>query len=251
MDVVRIGLSIRALRRRRRWTQQRLAQEAELARSTIARIETGHADQVTGRFLTRVAAALGATVSVRVLWHGESLDRLLDASHADLTNRVLELLDDLGWQALPEVSYNNYGERGSIDILAFHPPTRSLLVIEIKSVVPDLQSMLGTLDRKARIALAVARGRGWQASSVSRLLVLPDDRTARRRVDRHRMTFDTVLPARTAAVRRWLAAPTGRLAGILFLSDVHHTVTRHRVSAVAGRDRAGPGARRDTARHQK
>ena len=251
MDVVRVGLSFRALRRRRRWTQQRLAQEANVARSTIARIETGHADQATGRVLIRVAAALGATVSVRVLWHGEGLDRLLDAAHADLTNRVLELLSGLGWQALPEVSFNNYGERGSIDILAFHEPTRSLLVIEIKSVVPDLQSMLGTLDRKARIAMKVARGRGWQASSVSRLLVLPDDRTARRRVDRHGMTFDTVLPARTAAVRRWLAAPVGRLAGILFLSDVHHTVTRHRVSAVADRDRAGSCARRDIGRPQK
>jgi len=248
MDVVRIGLSIRALRRRRRWTQQRLAQEADLARSTIARIETGHADQATVATLIRVAAALGATVSVRVLWHGEGLDRLLDAAHADLTNRVLGLLGDLGWQALPEVSFNNYGERGSIDILAFHEPTRSLLVIEIKSVVPDLQSMLGTLDRKVRIALAVARERGWQAANVSRLLVLPDDRTARRRVDRHRITFDAVLPARTAAVRRWLAAPIGRLAGVLFLSDVHHTVTRHRVSAVAERDRAGSGARRDTGR---
>ena len=251
MDVVRIGLSFRALRRRRRWTQQRLALEADLARSTIARIETGHADEATVRTLIRVATALGATVSVRVLWHGEGLDRLLDAAHADLTDRMLELLGDLGWQALPEVSFNNYGERGSIDILAFHEPTRSLLVIEIKSVVPDLQSMLETLDRKARVALAVARGRGWQATSVSRLLVLPDDRTARRRVDRHRMTFDTVLPARTAAVRRWLAAPIGRLAGILFLSGVRHAVTRHRVAAVADRARAGSYARRDTGRDQE
>jgi transcriptional regulator with XRE-family HTH domain len=250
MDVVRFGLSIRALRRRKRWTQQRLALETDLARSTIARIETGHADEATVRTLTRVAAALGATVNVRVLWHGEGLDRLLDASHADLTDRVLELLGDLGWQAVPEVSFNNYGERGSIDILAFHEPTGALVVIEIKSVVPDLQSMLETLDRKVRVALALAHGRGWQATSVSRLLVLPDDRTARRRVDRHRMTFDAVLPARTAAVRRWLAAPLGRLAGILFLSDVHHTVTRHRVSAIAGRDRAGSCAGRRTGGHQ-
>jgi transcriptional regulator with XRE-family HTH domain len=250
MDVVRFGLSIRALRRRKRWTQQRLSVETDLARSTIARIETGHADEATVRTLTRVAAALGATVNVRVLWHGEGLDRLLDSAHADLADCMLKLLGDLGWQGVPEVSFNNYGERGSIDILAFHEPTGSLVVIEIKSVVPDLQSMLETLDRKERVALALARGRGWQATSVSRLLVLPDDRTARRRVDRHRMTFDAVLPARTAAVRRWLAAPVGRLAGILFLSDVHHAVTRHRVSAVADRDRASFSSRRDTRRHQ-
>ena len=40
-----------------------------------------------------------------------------------------------------EVSFSVYGERGSIDILAFHASTGSLLVIEIKSVVPDMQSI--------------------------------------------------------------------------------------------------------------
>src|SRR6059036_3670273 len=113
MDVVRVGHSIRALRRRRRWTQQRLADEAEVSRSAIVRIETGLADRVTLSMLIRVANALGATINVRVLWHGEGLDRLLDASHAELTDRVLRSLSHLGWQAVPEVSFNDYGDRGS------------------------------------------------------------------------------------------------------------------------------------------
>jgi len=236
MDVVRLGLSMRALRRRRRWTQQRLADAADVSRPVVGRIEGGQADRVALHTLARVASTLGATLSVKVLWHGEGLDRLLDAAHADLTHEALTLLGSLGWLTATEVSFNVRGDRGTIDILAFHQPTGTLLVIEIKSVVPDLQSMLGTLDRKARVAIEVARQRGWQVTSVSRLLVLPDDRTARRRVERHRAIFDAALPSRTVDVRRWLRDPVGRLAGILFLTDVRQAVPRHRVGA--GKDPA-------------
>jgi transcriptional regulator with XRE-family HTH domain len=246
MDAVRFGQSIRALRRRRRWTQHRLAVAAGVSRPIIGRVEAGQADRVTVRTLVRVASALGASLTVRVLWHGKGLDRLLDAAHADLTDRVLQLLRDGGWLALPEVSFNLRGDRGTIDILAFHEPTGSLLVIEIKSVVPDLQAMLGTLDRKARVARDLALERGWRVMSVSRLLVLPDDRTARRRVDQHRATFEAALPSRTAEVRRWLREPTDRLAGVLFLTDAHQAVTRHRVATSKHPSR--PIARMDRAK---
>jgi hypothetical protein len=202
----------------------------DLSRPTIARIERGGADAVTIRTLVRVAAALGARVNVRILWHGEALDRLLDAAHADITDAALRLLQESGWEVATEVSFNIRGERGTIDLLAYHAETGSLLVVEIKSVVPDLQAMLGTLDRKVRLASTVARDRGWRASTVSRLLVLPDDRTARRRVDRHAAIFRSALPARTSRVRRWLKGPVGVLAGIMFLSDVNQVSARHRVS---------------------
>jgi hypothetical protein len=129
------------------------------------------------------------------------------------------------------VSFNILGERGTIDILAFHAPTGSVLVIEIKSVVPDLQAMFGTLDRKVRLASEIARQRGWRVRTVSHLLVLPDDRTARRRVEQHRATFEVALPDRTVAVQRWLRHPVGVIAGILFLTDVHHPGARHRVGS--------------------
>jgi transcriptional regulator with XRE-family HTH domain len=249
MDVVRFGRSLRALRRRRRWTQQRLADTARVSRAVIGRIENGQADRVAVHTLVRVAAALGASLSMRVLWHGEGLDRLLDAAHADLTDLVLQLLEESGWLAATEVSFNVRGERGSIDILAFHEATGSLLVIEIKSVVPDLQAMLANLDRKARVAVDVAAERGWRVSSVSRVLVLPDDRTARRRVEQHHATFEVALPSRTAHVRRWLRVPAGGPAGVLFLTDAPQAVTRHRVSSRSCHSgtvsRTGP-PRRDT-----
>jgi hypothetical protein len=150
-----------------------------------------------------------------------------------------------------EASFNIRGERGTIDILAFHRPTGSLLVIEIKSVVPDLQAMFGVLDRKARLATDIAREHGWLVRSVSRLLVLPDDRTARRRVQQHSATFEATLPARNVEVRRWLGAPAGRLAGLLFLTNDHQASARHRVAdlrRVKGRaPRTQPSGRPDGA----
>jgi transcriptional regulator with XRE-family HTH domain len=67
MDAVRFGQAIRALRRRRGWTQQRLADVVGVSRPVIGRIERGGADRVTVLTLVRVAAALGASISVRLL----------------------------------------------------------------------------------------------------------------------------------------------------------------------------------------
>ena len=181
--------------------------------------------------LVSVAAALGARVEVRLLWHGEDLDRLLDARHAGLVESTVTILASAGWSIVTEASFNVLGERGSIDVLAFHPTTGSLLVIEVKSVVPDLQAMLVGIDRKGRLAREIALDRGWRATSVSRLLVLPDDRTARRRVERYGATLRVALPARTVEVRRWIRQPDGARHGILFLSDARHPSARQRVPA--------------------
>jgi hypothetical protein len=182
-------------------------------------MERGQADRFTVRTLRRVSEALDARIDVRLLWHAEALDRLLDNRHAALVDRTIGLLTHLGWTAAAEVSFNIRGERGSIDVLAFHPATASLLVVEVKSVVPDMQAMLVALDRKGRLGREIARDRAWTATSVTRLLVLPDDRTARRRVEALAMTFRAALPARTVDVRRWLRSPVGTIHGILFLTN--------------------------------
>jgi transcriptional regulator with XRE-family HTH domain len=230
MDVIRFGLGMRALRHRRRWTQTQLAAKGNVSRSVIWRIERGHADRVSVHVLVRVAASLGARIELRLLWQGEGLDRLLDARHASLVELVVEVLTSADWLVATEVTFNIRGERGSIDILAFHPAAGSLLVIEIKSVVPDMQAMLVGIDRKARLGREIAHDRGWQVTSVTRLLVLPDDSTARRRVTQHGATIGSTLPARTADVKRWIRHPEGTMHGVLFLADARHPSTRHRVS---------------------
>ncbi|HET8785566.1 MAG TPA: hypothetical protein VFM38_08025 [Candidatus Limnocylindrales bacterium] len=183
---------------------------------------------------TDVVAALGAYLSVRVLFHGEGLDRLRDRAHAELVERLVSLLRSLGWEVATEVSFNHYGERGSIDLLAFHPATRALLVVEVKTVVPDVGGMMMTLDRKVRLASDIARERGWHAQTVSRLIVLPEDSTARRRVAAHAATFSNAFPVRNVGVRAWLRQPGAAMSGVLFLSKARGGSQRRERRAVSG-----------------
>lgn len=156
---------------------------------------------------------------MRVLFRGEALDRLRDRAHATLVDGVVAMLLALGWTVETEVSFNHYGDRGAIDILAFHPRFGALLIIEVKTVVPDLGGMLATLDRKVRIAPTIATSRGWKVTSVARLLVFPESSSARRRVASHAATFGAAFPERNDAIRRWLRAPAGPIRGLLFIAD--------------------------------
>lgn len=221
MDQVRLGLALRALRRRRGWTQARLGKAAGLSHETVSRVERGGIDGLRVGTLVGIAEALDGRVDIVVRWHGESLDRLLDAAHATLVDRTVAWLTGLGWDPAVEVTFARYGERGAIDVLARHAPTGALLVVEVKSAVPDLQSMLSSLDRKARLAPYLAAERGWAVPSVAgRLLVLPGGRTTERRLAQHRAVFAAALPDRGPSVRAWLRSPSRRgMAGIAVPPD--------------------------------
>jgi hypothetical protein len=151
---------------------------------------------------------------------------------------VTLLLRRRGWEVAPETTFSFYGERGSIDVLAFHPPTGSLLVIEVKSSIHDVQGTLAGIDRKARNALRVARERGWRVKTVSRWLVASGDSTTRRRVASHEATFRAMLPQGGDELRRWVTAPRGSTSGILFVSPSTLTGHRHRIGTKRGAPRA-------------
>ncbi len=199
----------------------------------MARVENGGADVVTPQSLDRIAQALGARVVLRLDWNGEGLDRLLDASHAAIVESTVRLLHPGGWVVRTEVTFALAGERGSVDVLAWHEPTAQLLVIEVKSVVPDAQDTLSKLDRKTRLALRIAPAT-WRARSVSSLLVIGETRTNRRRIEVLGATFDAAYPDRNVAVRRFLRSPGSRptsqpIRGLLFLPASTQANTRHRI----------------------
>src|SRR5215210_3669067 len=202
MDPVRFGRQVRALRRRRGWRQIDLASNAHLSRATISRVELGHVEEVTVRAVQAISTAMSARLDLALSWNGEALDRLLDAGHAELVEMVAGELRALNWDVAIEVSFNIRAERGSIDVLAFHPTTGVVLVVEVKSVVPDLQATLFTLDRKTRLAPEIARARGWNGRAVGRLLVIREARTSRRRVATHAQMLEAAFPARNVEVRR-------------------------------------------------
>lgn len=230
MDWVRFGRLIRALRKRRGWRQVDLAVAARVSQSVIARIELGQGDRVVARTLERVAQALGARLRVLLDWNGESLDRLIDSAHAGLVDAAATRFRAAAWEVAAEVTFWIRGERGSVDLLAWHATSRILLIVEIKSVVPDMQAMLMAIDRKVRLGREIAASRGWQPVAVGRLLVIGASRTARRRVEEHCTTFEAEFPHRFLAVRAYLAAPIAGapLRGLIFVPASREVTTRHR-----------------------
>ena len=237
MNGLHIGRSIRAIRIRLRWRQSDLAAKAGCSRSFVSKVERGLIAMIDLDRLERICRALGADLDVRVRWRGEGLDRLLDEAHALLVDRVVAALRAGHWDVAVEVTFNVFGDRGSIDVLGWHDATRALLVIEVKSVVPDAQGTLLPLDRKVRLAPGIGRERGWAPRTVSRLLVVGDRTMNRRRVTRLGAMFEAALPVRGHAVRRWLKDPAGPLSGLLFLSDSPSGGARR---AAAGRLRVNP-----------
>ena len=236
MEDQRLGRIVRALRRRRGWRQTDLAIVAGCAQTSVSLIERGHLAHISLPALRHVIAALEATLDLEIRWQGAALDRLLDEDHARLVAKVVELLTRLGWETRVEVTYSEYGERGSYDVLAWHAATRTVLVIEVKTDLPSAEATVRKLDEKTRLARKVAReGLDWRAASVSRVLVMPDESTLRRIVGRHGVYFDRVLPVRGAEVRSWLREPEGQIAALWFLSGsneaarIHRRGGRHRV----------------------
>jgi transcriptional regulator with XRE-family HTH domain len=240
VDGVRLGAPYRALRLRGNLRQSDLAGKARVPREVISEVENGRLARATLDDLRLLAVTLGADLDVRLRWRGERLDRLLDEAHAATIAVTLERLATLAWETAVEASFSIWGERGSIDILAWHPGSRTLLVIEVKSTIPDLQATLHDLDRKVRLAPEVASRFGWTPRAVGRLLVVAESPTSRGRVRRSRAVLDVALPIRGAAVRSWLREPRGPIAGIWFLSNAGQT---HAKLPIWRRERVRPRRR--------
>lgn len=151
------------------------------------------------------------------------MDRLLDEGHAAIVGWLMALLDDLGWEPQPEVSFAVFGERGAIDVLAWHVSTRTLLVVEVKTELTSLEETLRRHDAKRRLAAPIAEERfGWaRPSAVCRLLVLPALTTPRRHVVRHSTVLDRAYRLRADEARRWLRSPTGAPSLLLFAPVTH------------------------------
>ena len=156
--------------------------------------------------------------SWNLAWHGAGLDRMIDERHAALVDATVRWLAGAGWAVAVEASFSEYGERGSIDVLACHP-TGALLVVEVKASIGDANQTLIAIDRKVRLAPTIARRRGWATGPVGAVLVVAATTTARRRIARHDASFRAVLPCPAMECRRWIGTPAGRPArGIVFLS---------------------------------
>lgn len=219
MNTERVGRIARTLRVRQRLTQATLAVRAGVKRRAVSMLECGRAGALPLASVESILNALGARVDLRVMWNGPDLDRLLDAAHAALGASVKRRLERWGWMVRVEVSYSRYGERGRIDLLAWHPVTRILLVIELKTALVDIQELIGGLDAKARLARHVSEQFGWDVRAVVPAIVFVENRAIRNRLNEVDTLFDRFTLRGRPAIS-WTRAPNGVPTGLLWFASV-------------------------------
>ena len=234
MDDQRVGRVVRAVRLKRRWRQADLAAAAAVSRSTVSRLERGHLDGLSVRALRRCANALEIRFESKLDWRGGELDALQSRGHSLMQEQIAERLGGLGWALVPEASFSYYGERGVVDLLAFHPARSMLLVVEVKTAIVDVPELLGTLDRKRRLAVRVARDKGWRPTATSCWLAIADGRTNRRRVAAHYELLRAALPDDGRGLRAWLRDPQRSAAFLGFLPHARPWSTRPRSGSAGG-----------------
>lgn len=217
VDMRYVGRVLRSMREHLGQSQADVATSAKISQSAVSRAERGAVGSLTVDALDRLAIALGGSLSIEIRTPAGLASRLVDRVHAGLVDRVVTLLP--GWETVLEYTFNHFGDRGSVDVLAWHAATRTLLIIEVKSALTDLQAMLVSMSRKLRIVPdAVRRDRDWDPQHVGRLIVVAGSTSNREIVATHRALFDASFPARTAEIRQWLHAPNGPIAGVWFVS---------------------------------
>jgi transcriptional regulator with XRE-family HTH domain len=232
------GLVVRALRGRRGWRQSDLAARAGVSQSTISRAERGWLEDLTLRVIRAIFGALEARVQLAPRWKGAELERLLDEEHSAIVAQAARRLEALGWSVEIEVTYSEFGERGSIDVLGVRPAERAIVVVEVKTDIASSEAVGRKVDEKARLAPAIVAARhGWKPASVGRLLVMPESMRLRRLVERHPV-IGRMFPANAVAIRRWLRKPSGAMAGLWFLSDTTGETPREAQSPTSRRVRS-------------
>ena len=225
------GRLIAAVRRHLGQRQIDVGRTAGVDQKVVSLLENGRFERVSVDRFRKVCAALGIEPVLELRWRGGQGDRLIDRDHARIVEAVVAELVRLGWETLPEFTFNVYGDRGSVDILAWHPTKRVLLLIEVKTRLTDLQRLLMSVSRKVRLVPPlVAEDRGWKRVALGHLVVILDTRSNRSTVARHQATFAASFPSRTADVRAWLRSPAGDLAGLWFLALRRETHLEERPS---------------------
>jgi transcriptional regulator with XRE-family HTH domain len=171
---LQIAETVRETRRAHGWSQAELGRRAGVSQSTICRIERGSVEKLTFETASRVLDALGIRVSID-LRSPLIADRRRqsDAGHARCVAYVDRRLERQGWIPRTEVQVISGNARGWIDILAYRPSDQVLLLVEVKTDLPDIGAVMRQQSWYEREASQCARQFGWRPRRlVSGLFVL-------------------------------------------------------------------------------
>jgi transcriptional regulator with XRE-family HTH domain len=160
--LVPFGLALGQIRRRLGATQADVGRRVGRSQSWVSKVERAKILTLTIGDADALCRAMGATLVFGCeapVFTGK--DRQRDAAHAMCVAFVAGRLQRSGWEVEREVQIGHPRRPGWIDLLAFHPITRTLLIIEIKTWFNDMGGLERQLAWYGEHALAAARRRGW------------------------------------------------------------------------------------------
>ena len=167
------GVAIREVRTALGHSQAQLAGRVGRSQTFVSQVERGVATSLNVDDADRLCTALGATLVLNVesprLLAGP---RTRDAAHAACVGHVQRRLRSQGWHVRREVAIGTSQRPGWIDVLAWHPATGLLLVIEVKTELLDIGAVERQLHWYEREAPRAATRLGWRTKTVSSALVL-------------------------------------------------------------------------------
>jgi len=202
-----VGSGVRAARRARGWSQDRLAVESGVPQTVISTIERALHRCPPLDTVERLCAALDGELVVEIR-QARLVGRLdqRDPAHAACSGAMRRILERAGWIVASEVEFRTGRSHGFIDLLAYDPARRRLLVVEIKTELRDvgaLERQLGWYLREARGAAATL---GWRPTSVAGLVVFLATTAVDAAVLANRAPLAAAFPERGRAVRAALTA---------------------------------------------
>ena len=250
----RLGQAVRDVRTALGWTQRTLATSAGVSQAWIGSIERGRCSDVSIETIDRLLSAMGATLllDVRAPFLGNARQR--DVVHARCSIYVARRLERAGWKVAREVEVGGDRSRGWIDILACHPDTGLVLVIEIKTELRDLGAIERTMGWYEREAWAAARRLGWRPSGIMGCLIALSTEVVDQRLRDNRAALVRDFPIRakdlTAVVSDGRRPAAGRVRGLALIDPRSKRVAWLRPSRTDGRRSPAPyGDYADFLRH--
>jgi transcriptional regulator with XRE-family HTH domain len=226
------------------WSQRELSRRSGVPQTAISRMLRGRLDSVDLDQLARIGVAVGARV--RLVVDAPFLSdraRQRDVVHARCIGYVATRLRLAGWMVATEIEIRGSRGSGWIDVLAMHPASGRLLVIEIKTEIDDLGRIQRTLGWYEHEAWAAARRLGWRPRRTIATLLLLATQANDRRLRENRELVRVGFPGDASSVRAVLAgadqaSPTTR--AVAMIDPLSRSSVWLRSTVLDGRRSASP-----------
>ena len=182
-------------------TQAELAAAVGVSRAHIASIETGRANPSLD-LVQRIGVSLGLELQLMsrspIVLNSPAQRDLL---HARCSGYVDRRLGAAGWLTQREVTIVRGRTRGWIDLLAYDPRRRIMLVIEVKTSIDDVGDVERQLDWYLREAPNHVRQLGWRPVKTLGWVLALATSTLDEALNRNRLVIARAFPGRAREMR--------------------------------------------------